>query len=66
MYIGSNEPLGSMEGGDFLDWLSYSKLLKTDFVPWSQYVNLLFVCVYVCAYVCMYDKEYNFGSPKPN
>jgi hypothetical protein len=30
-----NEPLGSIKGGEFLDWLSDYYLLKKDSVPWT-------------------------------
>jgi hypothetical protein len=32
----SNEPLGSIKCGDFLDWLSYWLVLKKDCAPWSS------------------------------
>jgi len=30
-----NESLGSVKGGEILDWLSDCKLLKKDSAPWS-------------------------------
>jgi hypothetical protein len=30
-----NEPSGSIKGGEFLDWLSDSQLLKKDTAPWN-------------------------------
>ena len=31
-----NEPSGSMKGGEFLDQLQTSQLLKKDSAPWSK------------------------------
>jgi hypothetical protein len=31
----SDEPLGSLKGGAFLDWLSDCQFLKEDRAPWS-------------------------------
>jgi hypothetical protein len=30
-----NEPLGSIKGGEFLDYLSNCQLLKKDSAPWN-------------------------------
>jgi hypothetical protein len=37
-----NEPLGSVQGGEFFDWLSDFQLLKKDSVPWS---DLVIICL---------------------
>jgi hypothetical protein len=32
----SNEPSGTIRGGEFLDWLSDYYILKKDCAPWSE------------------------------
>jgi hypothetical protein len=36
----SNEPSGSINGGEFLEWLSDCQLLKKDSAPWSFCVTI--------------------------